>query len=170
MPRTQTTDGNHGAMTDHGIVRSPGKTADRAALSVFLGAADDRAWGLAYAETGSPRAREFLLRAQPADAPVLLRLAVLEPDPLRAAKLYEAVLRMEPGQVTALVNLGAIYAEQGRTAAAAKLWERALEANPAIEEAVTNLARISKPDAARTLLRRYLEFNPASPAARRELR
>lgn len=170
MPRTPTTDGNHGAMTDHGIVRRPGAAAERAALTVFLGTADDRAWGLAYAETGSPLAREYLLRSQPADAAVLLRLAVLEPDRVRAAKLYEAVLRTEPAQVTALVNLGAIYAEQERTAAAAKLWERALEANPAIEGAVLNLARISKPETARALLRRYLEFNPASPAARRGIR
>ncbi|MDE3167048.1 MAG: hypothetical protein KGN36_14680 [Acidobacteriota bacterium] len=166
MPRTATSDGSHGAMTDHGIERRPGERAERSVLTAFLGTADDRAWGIAYAETGSPLAREYLSRSQPADAAVLLRLAVLEPDRVRAARLYEAALRSEPAQVTALVNLGAIYAQQDRTPAAVKLWERALEANPAIEEAVLNLARVLKPDTAHTLLRRYLQFNPGSPAAR----
>jgi len=36
------------------------------------------------------------------------------------------------------VNLGSIYASAGRLTDAARLWERALESNPATEEAVLN--------------------------------
>ena len=169
MPRTQTTDGGHGVMTDHSIPRAPKRASPRAGASglvAFVGAVDDRALGLAYAETGSPRAREYLQRAQPADADVQLRLAVLEPAPERAIALYESALKANPFQPVALVNLGTLYAQRGRTADAARLWRRALEVNPAIEEAALNLARISVPDEARRILARYLAFHPASTAAR----
>jgi hypothetical protein len=171
MPRSVTSDANHNVLTDHSIPRVPisaGPPTGRS-LVAFLGKADDRALGLAYAERGDPRAREYLLRAQPADAPVLLRLAVLEKHPSRAAALYESVLKANPYETAALVNLGAIYAGVGRTEEATKLWERALEANPAIEAAVLNLAQIQPPAAAKTTLQRYLELNPASTSARTRL-
>jgi hypothetical protein len=171
MPRTRTVDGNHGVMTDHSIPRTqkseplPGAGT----LTPFLGLGDDRALGLAYAELGDRRAREYLLRAAPQDWPVRLRLAVLEPDPLRAAPLYESVLRENPYETAALVNLGSHLARQGRTAEAGRLWERALEANPALEEAVLNLAQIRPAGEARVILQRYLELNPVSRKARARL-
>ena len=129
----------------------------------------DRSLGLAYAELEDPRARDHLLRAQPADAETMLRLATLERDPRRAATLYEAVLRTDPARPSALVNLGVIYAQSGRVEQAARLWERALQGNPALEGAALNLAQIRPPAQARAILERYLEFDPASAAVRKQL-
>lgn len=171
MPRTKTVDGNHGVMTDHSIPRvqhleqAPGAGT----LQTFLGSGDDRALGLAYAELGDGRALEHLRRAMPADWPVRLRLAVLEPDAGRAAQLYESVLRENPYEPVALVNLGSLLARQGRTEEAARMWQRALAVNPAIEEAVLNLAQIQPAREARELLQRYLEWNPVSKNARKRL-
>jgi cytochrome c-type biogenesis protein CcmH/NrfG len=131
--------------------------------------ADDRALGLAFAEVNDPRARELLLRARPADAEVLLRLAPTEKDPQRAGSLYTSLLRDEPGNTTALVNLGALYAQSGRTADAIRLWERALESNPAIEAAALNLSQVAPAAQGRAVLERYLEFNPGSTAVRARL-
>jgi tetratricopeptide (TPR) repeat protein len=145
MPRTRTADGNHGVMTDHSIPRVGKREAvpGAGALVPFLGSADDRALGLAYAELGDKRAREFLLRAAPRDWPVRLRLAVL--------------------------NLGSYLAGHGRTEEAGRLWERALVVNPALEEAVLNLAQIRPAAEARIVLRRYLEINPVSRRAKARL-
>jgi hypothetical protein len=167
MPKTKSADANHGVLSDHSIPRvpKPSLPPQPGDLVSFLRPADDRALGLAYAELGDPRAREYLLRARPADWQVRLRLAVLEPDPARAAALYQAVLKERPGETAALVNLGILYAGVGRTAEAARLWERALAANPAIEEAALNLSRVRPAAEAESIVRRYLELNPASPAA-----
>ncbi len=167
MPRTRAVDANHGVMTDHSIPRTQKHEPmpPVGPLAPFLGTADDRAFGLAYAELADKRARGYLLRATPQDWPVRLRLAVLEPDPVRAAQLYESVLRDNPYETAALVNLGTHLARQGRLAEAGRLWDRALAANPALEEAVLNLTQIRSARESRILLRRYLEFNPVSRKA-----
>lgn len=165
MPKSPAIDGGHGVLTDHAISLGRQRPPARD-LAAFLGEPDDRSLGLAFAEIGDPRALEYLRRATPADAEVRLHLAVLEQDPSRAAALYRSVLREDPGQTVALVNLGSIYARGGRFAEAAGLWQRALEANPAIEGAVLNLAQIEAPGEAQRTLERYLEFNPDSAAAR----
>jgi hypothetical protein len=176
MPKTQSADASHGVLTDHSIPRVPNTTAPpvRGDLVSFPGLTrgapdDDRALGLAYAELGEKRARDYLLRARPSDWPVRLRLAVLEPDPVRAAALYESVLKDSPGETSALVNLGTIYARSGRVEQAAVLWERALAANPATEQAVLNLSQIQPTSEAEATLKRYLELNPTSPGARARL-
>jgi tetratricopeptide (TPR) repeat protein len=171
MPKTAAADVGHGVLTDHSIPRIPRKAQPKAERKLvgFNGIADDRALGLAYAELNDSRARGYLLRATPADGEVLLRLAVLEADSARAAKFYESVLRANPSQITALVNLGTIYANAGLTAQAASLWERALKTNPAIEGAALNLAQIRPAPEARRILERYLLFNPGSSAARKRL-
>ena len=173
MLKSHVIDGGHGVLTDHGIsthnISSRGRGRESPAgkdLTAFLGESDDRSLGLAYAELGDARAREYLLRAQPADAEVRLRLASLEPDDGKATALYESVLRGNPFQTVALVNLGSLYARAGRFEEAGRLWERALDTNPGIEEAVLNLALIRPPEKARAILQRYLEFNPGSTAAR----
>lgn len=172
MPKTRAVDANHGVLTDHSIPRVPMIEAQPtgAPLVAFLGVADDRALGLAYASLEDSRARQYLVRANPADAEVKLRLAAMESDTARAALLYESVLKANPSQVIALVNLGSIYAGVGRMADAARLWDRALEANPGLEEAVMNLVQIQTPAQARLTLTRYLEFNPASSLARMKLK
>jgi Tfp pilus assembly protein PilF len=172
MPKTLAADAGHGELTDHSIPRAPKRLATpvkQPELVALLGPADDRSLGLAYAELEDPRARELLLRARPADTAVLLRLATLEGDPKRATALYAAVLRADPANPSALVNLGVLYAQSGRADQAARLWERALEANPAIEGAALNLAQIRPPAQARAILERYLQFNPDSSAARKRL-
>jgi tetratricopeptide (TPR) repeat protein len=168
MPKSVTSDANHNVLTDHGIPRIPVNPAPPTGrdLIAFLGKADDRALGLAYAERGDPRARDYLQRAQPADAAVQLRRAVLEKDAARAAVLYESVLKMNPAENVALVNLGVIYAGAGRKEEAGVLWERALETNPALEAAALNLAQIRSPSEAKAILRRYLQINPGSVNAR----
>ncbi len=169
MPRAKASDAGHGMLTDHSIPRVPrGARAvgESRELVAFPGTADDRSLGLAYAELGDARAREFLLRARPADWAVRLRLAVTETDARRAAALYESVLNERPGEVSALVNLGTIYAAAGRTAEAGELWERALVANPATEQAVLNLSKIRPSAVAAGILRRYLELEPRSRAVR----
>lgn len=171
MPKASVVDANHAVMTDHRIPRIPSTAAPTAAgtMVAFLGAADDRAVGLAYAELSDWRARPYLLRATPQDWQVLLRLAVLDPDAGRAMQLYETLLRENPGETTALVNLGSLYAKAGRLTESSRLWVRALETNPAVEEAVLNLTLIRSPSDSRLILNRYLTFNPVSPKARARL-
>ena len=167
MPKTKSADANHGVLTDHSIPRLPshkvvpGGTGE---LEAFTGLADARALGLAYAEMGDRRARAYLERATSVDWQVRLRLAAMEPGLVRAAALYEAVLKERPGEVSALVNLGSIYGQAGRTADAIRLWRRALEANPALEEAALNLSEVLPAAEGAEILRQYLGLNPASPA------
>jgi len=172
MPKATAADAGHGVFTEHAIPRDPGRpraSSGPRRLVAFLGSADDRALGIALAETGDPKAREYLRKAAPADAEVEVRLAELENDPARAAALYTSALRSDPSNATAMVNLGALYAANGRAGDAATLWRRALETNPALEGAALNLSRVIPPAEARPILERYLEFNPASSAIRRRL-
>ncbi len=171
MPKSQVVDGGHGVLTDHGIWIRRDAAASSAGMDLqsFLGEPDDRAIGLAYAEMGDARARDFLLRAKPADVEVRLRLAALEHDTGRARALYESVLRENPTHPVALVNLGSLYARAGRVEEAGNLWRRALDTNPGIEEAALNLAQVGTPSEARAILTRYLEFNPGSNTARARL-
>jgi hypothetical protein len=176
MPKIRAVDANHGVMTDHRIPRKwsdvkDGKDGGHGTLVPFLGTADDRSLGLAYAEIGDPRAQAYLLRGRPQDSQVRLRLAVLQADPLRAIKFYESVLQDDQHEtvalinLAALVNLGALYAQSGRTTEAGRLWDRALEMNPATEEAVLNLTYIRPAAESRIILMRYLELNPVSRKA-----
>jgi len=173
MPRSKTVDVAHSVMTDHRIQRTPvGRTGvppTKQQLEAFLGTSDDRGLGLAYAELGDVRAREYLLRAKPVDSAVLVRLAAMEQNPKPAMEKYEAILREDPANTVALVNLGALYAQSRRLDDTAALWKRALGVNPAIEGAALNLARIPPPAEARRILGRYLQFNPGSTAARAAL-
>jgi tetratricopeptide (TPR) repeat protein len=173
MPKSQTVDVVHGVMTDHRIQRTPRSASatgnQRSELRAFLGKLDDRGLGLAYAELGDPRARDYLLRANPQDAAVLLRLAAMEQSRKPAQEKYEAVLREDRANPVALVNLGVLYAQAGRTEDAARMWKRALETNPAIEGAALNLARVRPPAEGRAILEKYLRFNPGSAAARAAL-
>jgi Cytochrome c554 and c-prime len=172
MPKAAAVDAGHGVFTDHSIPRDPRRPAPakgKRELVAFLGLADDRAFGIAYAETGDPRARDRLLRARPADAQVLVRLGTLERNPERSASLYAAALREDPANTAALVNLGVLHAQAGRTGEAARLWRRALDTNPALEGAATNLSQILPAAEARTVLERYLSFNPGATAVRARL-
>lgn len=172
MPKLAAADAGHGVFTDHSIPREAARVRAKDAPGrpiAFLGTVDDRALGIAYAEAGDSRALEFLLKAQPVDSEVRLRLAAVEPAPTRAAALYAAVLKSDPANTTALVNLGALYGAAGRASDAAALWKRALETNPALEGAALNLSRVLPRPEARAVLERYLSFNPGSRAVRERL-
>ena len=67
MPKTAAVDAGHGMFTDHSIPRDPRrvkKAGGRRELEAVIGVADDRAFGIAYAEVGDPRAREFLMQSE----------------------------------------------------------------------------------------------------------
>ncbi len=164
MPKASAADAIHGVFTDHSIPKTAKASTAPANtdLRPFFGRADDRSLGLALAELGDNRAREYLLRAEAQDWPVRLRLAASEPEPARAAKLYASVLRDNPAEPAALVNLGSLLAKNGQFEEAAKLWERALIVNPAIEQAVLNLLQIRSGPEANTILERYRRINPSS--------
>jgi tetratricopeptide (TPR) repeat protein len=130
-------------------------------LISFAGTTDDRSLGLAYAEIGDQRAADLLRRVGTPDVETQLRLAFLESSVPR----YEAVLRLDPNRTVALVNLGTLYAREGRLREAATLWQHALKTNPGVEEAALNLAAIQSPGEARRTLTAYLSLNPGSSAA-----
>ncbi len=170
MPKANASDVTHGVVTDHRIVRLPADANNKAtgnSIAVLAGPADDRSMGLAYAEMGDARAKEFLLRSKATDSAVLFRLATLESDPNRSAELYRQSVAQGPVRLEALVNLGVLLAQAGDYEAAGSLWRRALAMNPATEAAALNLAKISPVQEAKAVLLRYLEFNPASKAAQK---
>lgn len=168
MPKTGTTDGGHGVMTDHSIKREPrdmtGKSqaADQRLIAFTGFSSDARSLGLAYAEraalTGDRfahnEARRLLQEALPAhaanaelDAELLTRLAFLyqaDGEPERALKLYELALQSEPERVPqcviAAVNAGSLHAARGNLKRAVTLWQDALRRNPGLREAALNLA------------------------------
>src|SRR6185436_480104 len=89
-----------------------------------------------------PRTRKLLLAAQaeaPDDVEVLLHLAYLSSDDI-AIPMYEQVLRADPSQVVAAVNLGSALMKRGQVARAIALWKDALARSPGLEGASLNLA------------------------------
>lgn len=153
MPKAAAADAGHGVFTDHSIPRvAPRATGVEKAwrLKSFLPeGATDRELGLAYAEvavrTGDRRQLSEairLLSGSAADAEVEVRLAdLLERTGAadRALELYRNVLRRDPTQVVALVNLGRLYGTKGYVDEAITLWREALKSNPCLAEAGTNL-------------------------------
>lgn len=136
-----------------------------------------RELGLAYAQAAQrfaddgyrSKALELLDLAPNKDAEALVYLAELRRDPA----LFEKVLRLDPSQLTALVTLGAMRAEQGKAKDAMDLWQRALQINPGLPLVRYNLARLLSqhgrlPEAARHL-EEVLEFQPVFPDARKLL-
>jgi hypothetical protein len=62
------------------------------------------------------------------------------------------VLRADPPARRRSSTLGVIYAQSCRIDQAARLWERALQGNPALEGTALNLAQIHPPAQARAIL------------------
>lgn len=193
MPRAPVIDGGHGVLTDHSIPRDPSGARQRPepgrTLVPFRSSpANLRSLGLAYAEaalrTGDAfqESEAFRLLTQAvsedaSDAEVLTRLGHLSQrrgDLARAASLYQAALRTDPGRVVAAVNLGGIYGKQGRLEDGIRLWQDALRRNPALSEAGLNLALAlrSRGEPARAIaaLRQVLRFSPDLGRAKELLR
>jgi Tfp pilus assembly protein PilF len=143
MPRVDTDDVGHTAVTDHRILREPGAAPTRPLgdkLTPFGGtSADARDLGLAYAEIAlrgnawAPHeARRLLEGALPrsrSDPEVLTRLAYLEQEQHkigRAEALYEAIA-VDSNQAVAATNLGVILAEQGAMRRAVDVWRPAFD-------------------------------------------
>jgi predicted CXXCH cytochrome family protein len=182
MPRARVMDGGHGVLTDHSIPRRPMSSLASSSewrLKPFVGfRGTARELGLAYAEasqaSGDRRQRseaERLLSSVDKDAQVLLHLANIRSasdNSVRAAALWEALLRVDPNSVVALVNLGSVRGAQGRFGEAESLWRAALSRNPGQLEAARNLiallehtGRREEATAIRAQLRR---FEPGIPS------
>jgi hypothetical protein len=189
MPTSSVTDADHVVYTDHSIPRRPTprnlKPPADAALIAFENSAPDnpRDLGLAYAivalreqnATYSNRAFDLLREANrlnPNDPQTLSYLADLyktRKDDATAAQLYQQLLKMDPTQSSAPMNLGAYHMEQGRYEQAIALFNQALRISPALVLVRLNLAialiKTGHPAEARAALEKALEFNPSFTAA-----
>jgi tetratricopeptide (TPR) repeat protein len=134
---------------------------------------------LAYASLAAPgdqpRIRKLLLAAQaeaPDDVEVLLHLAYLSNHD-EAIPMYEQVLRTDPSQVVAAVNLGSVLMKRGQVTRAIALWKDALARSPGLEGATLNLAsaqfRAGDLAAAEATLVKALGLNPDNTLARKLL-
>ncbi|MFM2125726.1 MAG: Tetratricopeptide repeat, partial [Acidobacteriota bacterium] len=91
-------------------------------------------------------------------------------DDARALPLYEQVWSMDRTQYAAAAALGAYRMQRGDLAGAIQFWKDALALNPGMTLVRVNLAtallRTGQTEEARTMVRKALELNPASPEAR----
>jgi hypothetical protein len=194
MPKSPTVDVGHTVFTDHSIPRQLAGPAEQnprfagTSLRAFgKAAASSRDLGLAYAEAAAgqknaafaERSFEHLKSVEGTlsnDAPALLQLAFLydgRNDREKAMQLYRRALAADRSQVVALLNLGALLAQQQQFQEAISLWQEALKQNPGLETASIYLAlaslRTGKAFLAREELLKALEFNPDSKMIRKLL-
>jgi predicted CXXCH cytochrome family protein len=189
MPRRDSADVSHVAVTDHRILRhpsaeeAPSRTGGISLVAFGGNAASARDLGLAYAEI-EPRAgqkavgdaRRELERAAADgvdDAEALTALAYLRQragDNGAAEPLYRRALAKDPDSVLAAANLGVLLATSQRLAEALPLWTSAFERAPHRTDLGVNLAmgRCLAGDAAgaKAAIARALRHNPDSEAAR----
>jgi hypothetical protein len=189
MPRRPVTDAQHVVYTDHSIRRRPGSLQNKPnpqnarLVPLNMDTADSRDLGLAYAvlaareQNPAYRERAFellrgVLQNKPDDAQVLSYLADLyraRSEDREAIRLYDELLRVDPGQSSAPAALGAYAMERGNYQEAIRLWTRALRISPALLLVRANLAvaliQMGRRDEARAILEKALEFNPEFPAA-----
>lgn len=186
MPKNRVVDVEHTVYTDHAIpraARSPDAalSGERRLVSFWKTPVEDRDLGMAYAvvaarESGfQDRALELLRKAD--DVPALSQLAQIYDrlgDEEKAMALCERILRAEPTQAAAAINLGTYRMQRGRAREAMRLWEDALTRNPALSAASVNLAvaqiRAGAAAAARATLVKALEYEPDHEMARRLLK
>jgi predicted CXXCH cytochrome family protein len=189
MPRVESADIGHTAVTDHRILRDPSAVVATAAgdrLIPFGGAAaGERELGLAYAEValrGNARAAneargllERVVAQYAKDPEVLTRLAWLnqqDQDVRRAETLYQEAVAVDPGQPVAATNLGVILAERGSMARALSIWRPAFALHPDASELGLDVALAlcksgnwkDAEDAVRTVLEHNPDFEPARQA------
>jgi predicted Zn-dependent protease len=188
MPRLDSADISHTAVTDHRILKT--ERRDRSVespigtLRQFNGAsADPRDLGLAYGEVAlrgnASAAREaFRLLSQARhdgkdDAEVLTRLGYLylvQGDLTEAERLYEQALERDPNRAVVAGDLGVLYARRGQLSRAVGLWRAAFENNPQLTDLGLNLGKglcgIGDTIGARRAVQRALQHNPDSRSAR----
>ncbi len=187
MPRVESADIGHTAVTDHRILKDPSAVVAIAAgdrLMTFGGAdAGDRELGLAYAEIalrGDTRAAaeahrllDGIVARYPADPQVLTRLAWLDQqrhDAARAETLYQKAVAANPGEPVAATNLGVILAERGFMTRALSVWQPAFDRHPDASELGVDVAlamcKTGNWKDAEETVRTVLEHNPDFQPAR----
>jgi predicted CXXCH cytochrome family protein len=186
MPRVESADISHTAVTDHRILKEPhsapqGPAGDH--LMAFGGTdVGERELGLAYAEMalrGNERAaseaRQLLGKAVAryvSDPQVLTRLAWLDQsqhDLDKAEKLYEGSIAVDPNEPVAATNLGVILAERGAMTRALGVWRPAFERHPDASELGVDVALAmcksgdwkDAEEAVQTVLEHNPDFQPA---------
>jgi hypothetical protein len=187
MPRVESADIGHTAVTDHRILKEPrtGSTGTLGDKLIPFGeiSADNRDLGLAYAEVAlrgdeaaAHQARRLLEGVLPhcqSDPEVLTRLAYLEQEHnkiARAETLYEESISLDPDQAVAATNLGVILAQRGATNRALAVWRPAFERHPDASELGVDIAvatcQAGAWTAAEAAVQTVLEHNPDFPSAR----
>ena len=191
MPRMNSADITHTAVTDHRIIRQRQNDSPRPAevqrLVEFGNPAPAaRDLGLAYGEValrgGTFAAREAMRLLETArqerqgDPEVLTRLGFLHQgrgDFDAAEQFYEQARKQDPGLAVVAANLGVFYARRGRLAQSLELWRTAFDNNPHLSEIGVNLGRglcaAGDADGARVALQRVLKHNPDMSVARSAL-
>ena len=193
MPTRSTTDISHEQTTDHDIESRPTphlsssrlQSSSRAEQLIAVGTPHigDREYGLAYAQLaiqgneGAAQRALVLLRKAAAsgasDSELQVRLGFLEQRSGQnelARSAYEAALKSDPYEPTALANLAVLDASSGKLAEAVHLLDRLATADPSQTSAGLNLAFIvcslGHPAQAQRLALRLQTFNPDDPQLR----
>jgi predicted CXXCH cytochrome family protein len=191
MPRTESADIAHTAVTDHRIIRQPQNDRPRLAEGgrlVQFGNARPAArdLGLAYGEVAlrgnvfaareAFRLLESVREQQPDDPEVLTRLGYLHQargDFSSAEELYEEARKKDPDRAVVAANLGVFHARRGMLRQALELWRTTFENNPQLSEIGVNLGRglcvVGDADGAQAVLQRVLKHNPDMGVARAAL-
>ncbi len=191
MPRLESADIAHTAVTDHRIIRqrqdAPPRSGAVGRLIQFGNprpAARDL--GLAYGEVAlrgnafaAGEALRLLESARPErsdDRELLTRLGYLHQARGSfdtAEKLYEQARKQDPDNAVAAANLGVFLARRGMLKQSLDLWRTAFDSNPQLSEIGVNLARglcaAGDADGARAALQRVLKHNPDMGVARSAL-
>jgi Flp pilus assembly protein TadD len=168
MPRMESADISHTAVTDHRIVRersaevarpsSVGRLIPFGATPSTPETPGTRELGLAYGEVAlrgdafaageAMRLLEQARRQNPAgtdaDADVLTRLGSLyqaRDDFSRAEQAYTQALKIDPSRALVAGNVGVFEAQRGRLAQSLTLWRAAFATHPELSEIGINLGR-----------------------------
>jgi hypothetical protein len=182
MPRLNSADVGHTAVTDHRILRDakrvqPSPGPEPRLVQFGNPRPDPRDLGLAYAElalrgdAAAEREAFRLLRQAhsryPVDPDLLTWLGYLHQtrnDLGDAAQFYERALASDPQRPLAATNLGVIYAQRGMLRQALELWTSTFETSPQSSEVGVDLAigLCAAGDAAEAnkVVQRVLRHNP----------
>jgi tetratricopeptide (TPR) repeat protein len=153
----------------------PGWLSHAAMWLLFVVPVGLSAYGEAKGGAGAAERRMNLVAIAPGspDAQYEAGLAQSKSDPDAAAKHFSAALRLNPGHVKAMYELGNLARLRGDYAAAREHYLSALEQRPDNADARNNLASVlvlqRRPDEARAQLETALRYEPRHAAAHNNL-